>query len=248
MIKPIPAIDLIEGSCVRLSQGDFSRKTAYSSSPADLAQEFEKLGYARLHLVDLDGAKQGKPANLSVLENITRNTCMNVDFGGGIKTDEDLANAFKGGAKAVSIGSMAVNSFEKVAKWIEENGADKFIISADVRNGKVRTKGWTEDSGLGISDLLKKYWPLGVRRVLCTDISCDGMLCGPNIPLYQDIMSAFPDCRLIASGGVGSIDDIAALNEAGIPAVVFGRAIYEGKIDLRQVAVEFGLNKQQKSC
>ena len=248
MIKPIPAIDLIEGSCVRLSQGDFSKKTAYSSAPADLAREFEKMGYTRLHLVDLDGAKQGKPANLSVLESITRNTGLNVDFGGGIKTDEDLAGAFRGGAKAVSIGSMAVSDFGKVAKWIEEYGADKFIISADVRNGKVRTKGWTEDSGIGISDLLKRYWPLGVHRVLCTDISCDGMLCGPNIPLYQDIMSAFPDCRLIASGGVGSIDDIAALNEAGIPAVVFGRAIYEGKIDLKQVAAEFGLNKQQKSC
>ena len=243
MIQPIPAIDLIGGHCVRLCQGDYSKKTDYSASPADLAQKFEKIGYTRLHLVDLDGAKHGKPVNLSVLKNITESTNLFVDFGGGIKTDEDIAAVFSSGAKAVSIGSMAVNNFEKVVKWIDKYGADKFIISADVRNGKVRTSGWTEDSGISINDLLKKYWSLGVRNVLCTDISRDGMLCGPNIQLYQEIMSAFPDCKLIASGGVKDINDISALNDAGIHSVVFGRAIYEGTIDLNQVAVKFKLSK-----
>lgn len=243
MITLIPAIDLIGGHCVRLSQGDYSKKTDYSASPAQLAQEFEALGYKRLHLVDLDGAKAGKPVNIEVLRSITSTTNLTVDFGGGIKTSEDLGSVFAAGADAVSIGSMAVNNFETVKAWIETYGAEKFIISADVRDGKIRTRGWTEDSGVSISQLLGKYWPLGVRRVLCTDISRDGMLCGPNIELYKEIMSEHSDCRLIASGGVSNADDIAALNAAGIPAVVFGRAIYEGRINLNELAQEYGLTK-----
>ena len=166
-----------------------------------------------------------------------------MDFGGGIKTDEDISAVFQCGAQAVSIGSMAVNNYKKVACWIEKYGADKFIISADVLDGKVRTSGWTEDSGMSINDLLKRYWSLGVRNVLCTDISRDGMLCGPNIQLYKEIMSVFPDCKLTASGGVKDINDIEALNDAGIDSVVFGRAIYEGTIDLKQVAVKFKQSK-----
>ncbi len=241
MIQLIPAIDLIGGHCVRLAQGDYSRKTDYSASPVDLAIEYEKLGYTRLHLVDLDGAKQGKPANLDVLGKICSETKLHVDFGGGIKTDEDLRNVFDNGAEAVSIGSMAVNEFETVVKWIETYGANKFIISADVRNGKVRTHGWTEDSGMTINNLLEKYWHLGVRNVLCTDISRDGMLCGSNIELYTKIMKDFPDCKLIASGGISNIEDIISLDKSGIPAVVFGRAIYEGLIDLKQLAQKFNL-------
>lgn len=241
MIQLIPAIDLIGGHCVRLTQGDYSKKTDYSASPIDLAIEFEKLGYKRLHLVDLDGAKQGKPVNLDILRGICSNTQLHIDFGGGIKSDEDLKNIFDQGADAVSIGSMAVNEFDKVVEWIKTYGAEKFIISADVKNGKIRTHGWTKDSGMTINNLLERYWDYGVRNVLCTDISRDGMLCGSNIKLYTGIMSDFPECKLIASGGISNIEDIIALNKSGIPAVVFGRAIYEGRIDLKQLAKEFGL-------
>lgn len=244
MITLIPAIDIIGGHCVRLSQGDYSKKTDYGDRPAQMAAKFEALGYERLHVVDLDGARLGHPANLMALKEIRKATAMRIDFGGGIKSDEDLRAAFTSGAEAVSIGSIAVNDFDKAAAWIGEYGADRFIISADVRDGRVRTSGWTQDSGLSITDLLSKYWPLGVRRVLCTDISRDGMLCSPNVELYANIIEKFPDCRLIASGGVGSEADIDALNEAGIPAVVFGRAIYEGKINLERLADKYGLTKK----
>lgn len=245
MIQLIPAIDLIGGHCVRLSQGDYSKKTDYSASPTEIAGKCERLGYRQLHVVDLDGARQGRPANSDILKDICRKTNLQVDFGGGIKSDEDLKTVFGNGAAAVSIGSMAVNRFDTVARWIDIYGADRFIISADVRNGKIQTRGWTEDSGITIGRLLEKYWPLGIRRVLCTDISRDGMLCGPNIGLYREIMSGFPECKLIASGGVSCINDITALDEAGIPAVVFGKAIYEGHIDLKQLSVKFGLTSKR---
>ena len=245
MIETIPAIDIIGGHCVRLSQGNYDTKTDYGESPADMAVRFEKLGFKKLHVVDLDGAQARKVINIKALKEITSRTQLIVDFGGGIKRDEDLNSVFKAGANAVSIGSIAVNDPEKVLSWIAKYGAERFILSADVRDGIVRTGAWTEDSGMTINDLLSKYWNYGIRHVLCTDISRDGMLCGSNVDLYKSIMKQYPDCKLIASGGIGSLQDIEKLDEASIPAVVIGKAIYEGRIKLEDLAKR--INKDNTS-
>lgn len=239
MIKIIPAIDIINGHCVRLSQGDYQRITDYSESPAAMAENFEALGFKRLHVVDLDGARSGKVINIKALKEITSRTNLIVDFGGGIKSEEDLKNVFEAGASAVSIGSIAVSDPDIVSLWADSFGAEKFIISADVRNNIVRTNGWTKDSGITLNQLISRYRNKNIRRVLCTDISRDGMLCGSNIELYQTIMEQFPDCKLIASGGISSLDDIKKLDEAKIPAVVIGKAIYEQQINLEELAQTF---------
>lgn len=239
MIKIIPAIDIINGHCVRLSQGDYQRITDYSESPAAMAENFEALGFKRLHLVDLDGARSGKVINIKALKEITSRTNLIVDFGGGIKSEEDLKNVFEAGASAVSIGSIAVSDPDIVSLWADSFGAEKFIISADVRNNIVRTNGWTKDSGITLNQLISRYRNKNIRHVLCTDISRDGMLCGSNIELYQTIMEQFPDCKLIASGGISSLDDIKKLDEAKIPAVVIGKAIYEQQINLEELAQTF---------
>lgn len=239
MIKIIPAIDIINGHCVRLSQGDYQRITDYSESPAAMAENFEALGFKRLHVVDLDGARSGKVINIKALKEITSRTNLIVDFGGGIKSEEDLKNVFEAGASAVSIGSIAVSDPDIVSLWADSFGAEKFIISADVRDNIVRTNGWTKDSGITLNQLISRYWNKNIRRILCTDISRDGMLCGSNIELYQTIMEQFPDCKLIASGGISSLDDIKKLDEAKIPAVVIGKAIYEQQINLEELAQTF---------
>lgn len=239
MIKIIPAIDIINGHCVRLSQGDYQRITDYSESPAAMAENLEALGFKRLHVVDLDGARSGKVINIKVLKEITSRTNLIVDFGGGIKSEEDLKNVFEAGASAVSIGSIAVSDPDIVSLWADSFGAEKFIISADVRDNIVRTNGWTKDSGITLNQLISRYRNKNIRRVLCTDISRDGMLCGSNIELYQTIMEQFPDCKLIASGGISSLDDIKKLDEAKIPAVVIGKAIYEQQINLEELAQTF---------
>ncbi len=239
MIKIIPAIDIINGHCVRLSQGDYQRITDYSESPAAMAENFEALGFKRLHVVDLDGARSGKVINIKALKEITSRTNLIVDFGGGIKSEEDLKNVFEAGASAVSIGSIAVSDPDIVSLWADSFGAEKFIISADVRDNIVRTNGWTKDSGITLNQLISRYWNKNIRRVLCTDISRDGMLCGSNIELYKTIMEQFPDCKLIASGGISSLDDIKKLDEAKIPAVVIGKAIYEQQINLEELAQTF---------
>lgn len=239
MIKIIPAIDIINGHCVRLSQGDYQRITDYSESPAAMAENFEALGFKRLHVVDLDGARSGKVINIKALKEITSRTNLIVDFGGGIKSEEDLKNVFEAGASAVSIGSIAVSDPDIVSLWADSFGAEKFIISADVRDNIVRTNGWTENSGITLNQLISRYRNKNIRRVLCTDISRDGMLCGSNIELYQTIMEQFPDCKLIASGGISSLDDIKKLDEAKIPAVVIGKAIYEQQINLEELAQTF---------
>lgn len=239
MIKIIPAIDIINGHCVRLSQGDYQRITDYSESPAAMAENFEALGFKRLHVVDLDGARSGKVINIKALKEITSRTNLIVDFGGGIKSEEDLKNVFEAGASAVSIGSIAVSDPDIVSLWADSFGAEKFIISADVRDNIVRTNGWTENSGITLNQLISRYWNKNIRRILCTDISRDGMLCGSNIELYQTIMEQFPDCKLIASGGISSLDDIKKLDEAKIPAVVIGKAIYEQQINLEELAQTF---------
>ena len=234
MIELIPAIDIINGQCVRLTKGDYDQKTVYGK-PLDMALEFERIGYKRLHVVDLDGAKSKHIVNDAVLREITSSTNLVVDFGGGIKTDEDIEKAFAAGASMVTIGSIAVTNPDLFMGWLEQYGTDRMILGADVRHGKISINGWKEDSVEDLLPFLKKYVDAGVRNVLCTEISKDGTLTGPAIELYQEIMDAYPQLHLIASGGVSSLNDIIALNAAGIPAVVFGKAIYEGKINLKEL-------------
>ena len=235
MIELIPAIDIIEGQCVRLTKGDYDQKTVYRDSPAEVAKEFEEIGFKRLHVVDLDGAKSKHIVNSDVLHRITTDTQLIVDFGGGIKTDEDIEKAFTAGASMVTIGSIAVTNPDLFMGWLEKYGAERIILGADVRHGKISINGWKEDSSEDLLPFLKKYVDAGVKNVLCTEISKDGTLTGPAIELYQSMMTAYPELHLIASGGVSSIDDIKALEAAGIPAVVFGKAIYEGKINLNEL-------------
>ena len=230
-IELIPAIDIIDGQCVRLTKGDYDQKTVYGH-PLEMALEFERIGYKRLHMVDLDGAKSKHIVNSQVLSRVTTETRLTVDFGGGIKTDEDIEKAFEAGASMVTVGSIAVTQPDLFLGWLEKYGADRMILGADVRNGKISINGWKEDSTEDLLPFLKKYIDAGVKTVLCTEISKDGTLAGPAIGLYKEVMAAYPELHLIASGGVSSIDDIKALDAAGIPAVVFGKAIYEGRIDL----------------
>ena len=235
MIELIPAIDIIGGQCVRLTKGDYDQKTVYRNFPAEVAKEFEEIGFKRLHVVDLDGAKSKHIVNEQVLKTITSKTQLTVDFGGGIKTDEDIEKAFAAGTSMVTIGSIAVTNPDLFMGWLEKYGADRIILGADVRHGKISINGWKKDSSEDLLPFLKKYVDAGVRNVLCTEISKDGTLAGPAVELYQSMMAAYPELHLIASGGVSSIDDIKALEAAGIPAVVFGKAIYEGKINLNEL-------------
>ena len=235
MIELIPAIDIINGQCVRLTKGDYKQKTVYNDSPADVAKGFEQLGFRRLHVVDLDGAKSKHIVNDEVLRRITTETQLTVDFGGGIKTDGDIRKAFDAGAKMVTVGSIAVQQPELCFEWLDKYGAERIILGADVRHGKISINGWKEDSDEDLLPFLRKYIDAGIKNVLCTEISKDGTLAGPAIELYKNVMRVYPELHLIASGGVSSIDDIKALDTAGIPAVVFGKAIYEGRIDLKEL-------------
>ena len=234
-IELIPAIDIIGGKCVRLTRGDYDKKTVYNDDPVAQAKEFERLGMKRLHIVDLDGAKAKHVVNSDVLKGITAATNLKVDFGGGIKSDEDIEKAFAAGASLVTIGSVAVSQPDTFIKWLSQYGADKIILGADTRNGFVSINGWREDSREELLPFLSKYVKMGVKNVLCTEISRDGTLTGPSTELYRKIMDAFPGIHLIASGGVGSSEDIIELDHAGIPAVVFGKAWYEGKINLERL-------------
>ena len=238
----IPAIDIIGGQCVRLTKGDYAQKTVYRDSPAEVAAEFEAMGFQRLHVVDLDGAKSKHIVNSAVLSAITERTRLTVDFGGGIKTDADIEAAFAAGAAMVTVGSVAVQQPELFMRWLERYGAERLILGADVRGGKISINGWKEDSTEDLLPFLQRYIDAGMRNVLCTEISKDGTLAGPAIDLYSSIMEAYPDICLIASGGVSCIEDIRALDAAGIPAVVFGKAIYEGRINLRDLIEEFPQN------
>lgn len=232
MIELIPAIDIIDGKCVRLTKGDYTQQTTYSDSPADVARRFEDLGFKRLHVVDLDGAKSRHIVNKKCLNDISRLTSLEIDFGGGLKTDDDIQAAFDNGAAMVTVGSVAISAPDLFAKWIGTFGADKIILGADTRNGKVSINGWKEDSATDIFDMLDTYVSMGISKVLCTDISKDGTMQGPAISLYEEIMRRHPSLHLIASGGVSGNDDIVNLDRSGIPAVVFGKAFYEGRIDI----------------
>lgn len=236
MIELIPAIDIIEGNCVRLSKGDYDTKKIYANDPALVAAEFEQMGFRRLHVVDLDGAKSKHVVNLDTLKRITSTTNLIVDFGGGVKTNEDMEKVLEAGAHMVTAGSIAITNPELYLSWLEKYGAEHIVLGADVRNGMVSINGWKEDSSTNLEQFLKIYMSAGTKNVLCTEISRDGMLQGPATELYKNVMTAYPTCHLIASGGVSCIEDIEELDHAGIPAVVFGKAIYEGKIDMKELA------------
>ena len=235
MIELIPAIDIINGQCVRLTKGDYDQKKVYNDDPAAVAKEFEQAGFRRLHIVDLDGAKSKHIVNDDVLRRITSETSLIVDFGGGIKTGEDIEKAFEAGASMVTVGSIAVTQPQLFISWLNQYGADKMILGADVRNGMISINGWKEDSTEELLPFLKKYIDAGVKNVLCTEISKDGTLQGPAVTLYKEVMKAYPQLHLIASGGVSRKEDIDELEREGIPAVVFGKAIYEGRIDLKEL-------------
>ena len=235
MIELIPAIDLIEGKCVRLTKGDYNQKTVYNDDPVEVARQFEQMGFNRLHVVDLDGAKSRHIVNDHVLRAITEQTRLVVDFGGGIKTQADIEKAFSAGAAMVTVGSIAVTQPQLFGDWLNRYGADRMILGADVRNGMISINGWKEDSTQELLPFLKHYVEQGVKNVLCTEISKDGTLAGPAIELYRQVMAAYPQLHLIASGGISSTDDIFALEHAGIPAVVFGKAFYEGRIDVEKL-------------
>ena len=235
MIELIPAIDVIDGKCVRLSQGDYQSKKVYNENPVEVAKMFEAYGIHRLHVVDLDGAASKHVVNYKVLETLAGQTSLVIDFGGGIKSDEDLHIAFESGAQMVTLGSIAVKEPDTFNRWMEVYGSERIILGADAKDGKIAVNGWLECSCLELMPFLDDYIKKGVAKVLCTDISRDGMLNGPSLELYKQIMEAHPDLHLIASGGISGMKDIEALNEAGIPAVVFGKAFYEGRITLQDL-------------
>jgi phosphoribosylformimino-5-aminoimidazole carboxamide ribotide isomerase len=234
-IELIPAIDIIDGKCVRLTKGDYDKKTVYNEDPVLQAKEFERLGFKRLHIVDLDGAKSKHIVNDAVLHSITKATDLIVDFGGGIKSEQDIEKAFSAGAHMVTIGSVAVTHPDMFLFWLEKYGAERIILGADVRNGRVSINGWKEDSTEELLPFLEKYVKAGVRNVLCTEISKDGTLTGPATELYTKVITQYPSLHLIASGGVSCNKDIEDLSMSGIPAVVFGKAYYEGRIDIEKL-------------
>lgn len=235
MIELIPAIDIIDGKCVRLSQGDYNTKKVYGENPADMAKRFEDVGIKRLHVVDLDGAKASHIVNYKALESIASATNLTIDFGGGLKTDDDLRIAFESGASMITGGSIAVKNPDVFEGWLKRYGSDKIILGADVKERKIAVSGWIENTEVDLFDFLKDYIYKGVSKVICTDIAKDGMLKGPSIELYKDILAKHPTLHLIASGGVSSMADIKALDRAGVPAVIFGKAIYEGKIKVKEL-------------
>lgn len=236
MIELIPAIDIIDGKCVRLSQGNYDSKKIYNESPIEVAKEFEANGLCRLHIVDLDGAASKHIVNYKVLESIAGHTSLTIDFGGGIKTEKDLSIAFDCGAEMVTLGSIAIKQPDLFYSWLQKYGCEKIILGADAKEGKIAVSGWKEKSSQELMPFLNSYINGGVTKVLCTDISRDGMLEGPSTPLYKSIIQAHPDLLLIASGGVSGIKDIHQLNDAGIPAVVFGKALYEGRIKMNELS------------
>ena len=235
MINVIPAIDLIDGKCVRLTKGDYSLKKEYSASPLDMALRYQDIGIGRLHLVDLDGAKSSSPKNLHVLEEIATRTSLDIEWGGGIKSDEALRDAFNAGAGHLIIGSVAVSNPDLFARWLQTYGGDRLILGADVSEGRVAINGWLEQSELTIDTLIERFRPYGLREVICTDITKDGMLQGPTFDLYSRLQGDYPEQDIIVSGGISSMDDIRRLDEMGLRHVIVGKAIYEGRIKLDEL-------------
>ena len=228
----IPAIDIIDGKCVRLTKGDYNLKTVYHEDPLEAAKQFEDAGLQRLHLVDLDGAKAGEVKNWKVLEKIAKETKLIIDFGGGIKTETDLQKVFNSGAALATIGTLAIKDETKFVQWLKQYGADKFLLGADVKGEKIAISGWLQTTDVLLYDFLQSYVNHGVQQIFCTDISKDGKLQGPAIELYKSILHKFPALYFIASGGVASINDLHLLKEAGCSGVIIGKAIYENNISL----------------
>lgn len=228
----IPAIDIIGGKCVRLTQGDYNQQKVYNEHPLEVAKEFEAIGVRRLHLVDLDGAKKGAVVNWKVLESIAGKTGLVTDFGGGIKTDKDLEIVFQSGTALATIGSVAVKQPELFFSWVKQYGADKIFLGADVKEEKIAVGGWLETTELSVFDFLESNIARGVTNIFCTDIAKDGLLQGPSIDLYKKIIERFPGINFVASGGVSNIDDVAALQEIGCSGAIIGKAIYEGNISM----------------
>lgn len=239
----IPAMDIISGNCVRLSKGDFASQKIYNDNPVDVAKSFEDSGLTRVHMVDLDGAKAGKIANLNVLEAVANSTELIIDFGGGIKTLMDAKSVFNAGADIITVGSMAVKNPSLVKEMILEFGAEKILVGADVLDGEIKISGWLEDSGVDIFVFLKRMVDIGVQTVFCTDISKDGMMEGPSLILYKEIIRRLPSLNLIASGGVSKKEDLILLSEAGCKGAIVGKAFYEGAISLDELSM---LNQPNK--
>lgn len=235
-MKIIPAIDIINGKAVRLTKGDYNRKTEYADDPLQVALQFESAGIENLHLVDLDGAKAHAPKNLDVLKRIASQTSLKVDFGGGVKSNESLDAVIKAGAQQVTAGSIAVKDEALVKQWLDEFGAERIILGADVINEQIAISGWQEDSGLDLMPFLEKYLAAGISYCICTDVSKDGMLAGPAFSLYERLMKEFPSLKLIASGGVSNLDDLKRLKEMGLYGAIVGKAYYEGKVSLEELA------------
>jgi phosphoribosylformimino-5-aminoimidazole carboxamide ribotide isomerase len=231
----IPAIDIIEGKCVRLTQGDYSSKKIYNTNPLEVALEFQEAGLKKLHLVDLDGAKAKKIINLKVLETLANKTNLHIDFGGGVQSDQDIKNAFNAGARQITGGSIAVKNPELFKNWISEYGAEKIILGADVKEEKIAITGWAEQSEIEIIDFLQSYIDQNIKFVICTDIKKDGLLQGPSFDLYKKISQNFPMINLIASGGVSNLNDLKLLSEVGLFGAIVGKAIYEGNIKLEEL-------------
>jgi phosphoribosylformimino-5-aminoimidazole carboxamide ribotide isomerase len=231
----IPAIDIIDGKCVRLTQGDYAQKKVYNEHPLEVAMAFEDAGLKRLHLVDLDGAKAGKVRNWKVLETIAGRTGMVIDFGGGIKTAGDVDIVFNSGAALATVGSIAVKDGELFVSWLEQYGSNRFLLGADVKDEKIAVAGWTETTDTWVYDFIRGYMEKGIRQLFCTDVSKDGLLQGPSLELYKNIMTEFPALEFIASGGVSEMEDIYRLEDIGCKGVIIGKAIYEGRIALKDL-------------
>lgn len=242
MIDIVPAIDIIGGKCVRLSKGDYGTQKVYNESPLDVARAFEDAGCTLLHLVDLDGAKSKHIVNYRTLETIAGHTNLHIDFGGGLKSDDDLRIAFESGAEKVTGGSIAVTDHNMFEGWLKKYGSEAIILGADARGGKISTNGWLDDSDEQIVPFIRQYMEKGVTQVISTDIDCDGMLQGPSLSLYKEILAELPGLRLISSGGVSGMGDIENLDKLGVPAVIVGKAIYEGRITMQQLE-KFNLQK-----
>lgn len=234
-LQIIPAIDIIDGKCVRLTEGDYSQKKIYNEHPLEVAKQFEDAGLIRLHLVDLDGAKAGAVKNWKVLETIAGKTSLIIDFGGGIKQEEDVRIVFNSGAALATVGSVAVKEEEKFVNWLQQFGADKFLLGADVKNEKIAVGGWLETTDIWIYDFIEKYIAHGVQQIFCTDVSKDGRLEGPSTELYKNILQKFPQLHFIASGGVSNMQDLDVLQQIGCSGAIVGKAIYEGRITLEEL-------------
>ncbi len=235
MIELIPAIDIIEGKCVRLTQGDYSTRKVYNEDPLEVAKMLEDNGIRRLHVVDLDGAREGRIINYRTLDRIASRTSLIIDFGGGLKGESDVEIAFESGAQMITGGSIAVREPETFGAWIDKFGSERILLGADAKDRKIAIGGWKETTDVELIPFIEGYYKKGITKVVCTDIARDGMLQGPSVELYKEIREAIPTLYIIASGGVSSVADIERLDEAGIPAVIFGKALYEGRIQLRDL-------------